>query len=185
MATTTPVLITVQEYLRTSYRPDRDYVDGEVLERNMGEKPHARLQLFFAIFLSRFAAELNTEVLPEQRLQINSSRFRIPDVMLSPLVPGEPLIVQTPPLLCVEILSSEDRWRRVEERILDYASIGVRTSWVIDPWRRLAYLAGGTGELREERNTLTVPNTRIAITVDEVFAELDRLEALTPKPQLD
>jgi Uma2 family endonuclease len=182
---TTPVLITVEEYLRTSYRPDRDYVDGEVLERNMGEKPHARLQGFFFLLLTRFASELNAEVLMEQRFQINSSRFRIPDVMLSPLVPDEPLIVRSAPLLCVEILSSEDRWRRVEERILDYASVGVRTSWVIDPWRRLAYVAGGTGELREERGTLTVPNTRIAIAVDEVFAELDRLEALTQRPSLD
>ena len=31
-------LISVEEYLRTSYRPDCDYVDGEVLERNMGER---------------------------------------------------------------------------------------------------------------------------------------------------
>lgn len=182
---TTPVLITVEEYLRTSYRPDRDYVDGEVLERNMGELPHARLQTFFIRFFAQFETECQVEALPEQRLQINTSRFRIPDVMLHRLNPDEPLIVRSAPLLCVEILSSEDRWRRVEERILDYASVGVRTSWVIDPWRRLAYVAGGTGELREERGTLTVPNTRIAIAVDEVFAELDRLEALTQRPSLD
>ena len=41
---TTPALIPVEEYLRTVYRPDCDYIDGEVLERNLGEKPHARLQ---------------------------------------------------------------------------------------------------------------------------------------------
>ena len=29
------VLIPVEEYLRTSYRPDCDYVDGEVLGRNL------------------------------------------------------------------------------------------------------------------------------------------------------
>ncbi len=27
---------TVEEYLRTPYHPDREYVDGEVLERNLG-----------------------------------------------------------------------------------------------------------------------------------------------------
>ena len=31
-------LISVREYLSTSYRPDCDYVDGEVQERNLGEK---------------------------------------------------------------------------------------------------------------------------------------------------
>jgi hypothetical protein len=37
-------LVSIQEYLNTSYRPDRDYVDGVVLERNFGEYDHARLQ---------------------------------------------------------------------------------------------------------------------------------------------
>jgi hypothetical protein len=40
----TPVLIPVSEYLNTTYRPDRDYVDGELKERNLGEKPHGLLQ---------------------------------------------------------------------------------------------------------------------------------------------
>lgn len=182
---TTPVLITVEEYLQTVYRPDRDYVDGEVCERNMGEKPHAHLQFSIGFLLRPFAKELHALVLTEQRFQINSSRFRIPDVMLSPINPAEPIIVRSAPLLCVEILSSEDRWRRIEERILDYAAAGVRTSWVIDPWRRTAHIADGTGQLREERETLTVPNTRIALAVKDIFAELDELEAQTPKPQID
>ncbi len=33
----TKALIPVSEYLRTSYSPDCDYVDGEVQERNLGE----------------------------------------------------------------------------------------------------------------------------------------------------
>ena len=37
-------LISVAEYLRTAYSPDCDYVDGEVQERNVGEKDHRRTQ---------------------------------------------------------------------------------------------------------------------------------------------
>ena len=37
-------LVSVHDYLSTSYRPDCDYVDGVVLERNVGEKDHSRLQ---------------------------------------------------------------------------------------------------------------------------------------------
>ena len=36
MSTKAPV--SVEEYLATTYDPDCDYVDGELLERNMGEK---------------------------------------------------------------------------------------------------------------------------------------------------
>ena len=181
---TTPALVPVEEYLRTVYRPDRDYVDGEVLERNMGEKPHARLQKFLSRWLERFEDELNAEVFIEQRLQINSSRYRVPDVLL---VSGDtsPDIVHQAPILCIEILSSEDPMRRIEDRVADYFSIGVPTTWAIDPWRRTAFTSGANGQLHEVRDTLTVPNTAISITVDAIFAELDRLEtrSTAPKPR--
>ena len=38
MATTE---ISLDEYLRTDYEPDCDYVDGELQERNLGEKEHS------------------------------------------------------------------------------------------------------------------------------------------------
>ena len=34
-------LISVEEYLNTTYRPDVEYVDGEIQERNLGEFDHA------------------------------------------------------------------------------------------------------------------------------------------------
>jgi hypothetical protein len=44
--------IPVSEYLVTTYRPDCDYVDGEVQERNLGEYDHARIQLSWERFFS-------------------------------------------------------------------------------------------------------------------------------------
>ena len=43
-------LISVAEYLRTAYSPDCDYVDGEVQERNLGEKDHSILQCEFPYY---------------------------------------------------------------------------------------------------------------------------------------
>jgi hypothetical protein len=40
----TGVLVSEEEYPRTSYRPDCDYVDGEVVERNLGEYEHGSTQ---------------------------------------------------------------------------------------------------------------------------------------------
>ena len=36
--------ISVEEYLHTVYRPDCDYVDGVVEERNLGERDHSWIQ---------------------------------------------------------------------------------------------------------------------------------------------
>ena len=171
---TAPVLVSVEEYLSTVYRPDRDYVDGEVLERNMGGKPHSRLQGFFDRFFHSYEEEWNFETLIEQRLQINATRYRIPDVMLTSLPDSEERIVRKPPLLCVEVLSSEDRMK-IRERLADYAILGVQNSWVIDPWRRTAYIAGADGVPLEVTDQLALPGTSVAITIDAIFSELDRL----------
>ena len=90
---TAPVLVSVEEYMSTVYRPDRDYVDGEVLERNAGEKPHSRLQGFFLTFFRTYEEEWNFEALVEQRLQINATRYRIPDLMLTALPDPDERIV--------------------------------------------------------------------------------------------
>jgi Uma2 family endonuclease len=177
----TPVLLPVEEYLNTVYRPDRDYIDGQVVERNMGETPHSRLQTFFSRFFARFEDDSGFETLTEQRLQIGPTRFRIPDVMLARL-PNPDLIVHTAPLLCIEVLSSKDTVERVQERVDDYARMGVRCNWVIDPWKRKAFAAGGDGILHHEAGNMTVPGTPIAIAVDAIFAELDRLEKRAAVP---
>ena len=49
MATT--VTIPVEEYLATSYRPDMEYVDGQLVERHVGEYFHGRLQLLIGALL--------------------------------------------------------------------------------------------------------------------------------------
>ncbi len=189
MATTPAVLIPVEEYLRTVYRPDRDYIDGEVLERNMGETPHGCLQTFFAFFFRTREDEWNVQSFTETRLQVQTTRYRIPDLMLVSIPNDNDRIVRTPPLLCIEILSSEDRMRKVQERADDYAAMGVPATWVVDPWRGLAYAARPDGKLHPVEDRLTVATTSIAITVPEIFAELDRLEkraaarpAALPKP---
>jgi hypothetical protein len=42
MATTAQIALS--DYLKTSYDPDLEYVDGELQERNVGETDHARVQ---------------------------------------------------------------------------------------------------------------------------------------------
>jgi len=84
----------------------------------------------------------------EVRLQVTPTRFRIPDVMvLSSDAPREE-IVRTPPLLCIEILSPEDRMSRIMERVRDYFQIGVPVCWIIDLANRSAWVAT-PGQLTE------------------------------------
>jgi len=169
----TPVLIPVREYLSTTYRPDRDYIDGELKERNVGEQPHAHVQgIIYAIFRENRKA-WGVRPLPEQRLQISLSRYRIPDVCVIRNTDGKDRIISFTPLLCIEVLSSEDRMTEVQRRVDDYVSIGVKTTWVIDPWKRVGYYASDKGFIQPDDGILRIEGTPIQVSLADVFAEMD------------
>lgn len=163
-------LISVEEYLRTSYRPDCDYVDGEVVERNMGEKSHAKLQKAILLFLSAREKELGIWVIQEQRVQVSAKRFRIPDICVTLGEPDEEILRQ-PPFICIEILSPEDRWPRVQQRIDDYLAMGVPYVWVLDPATKVAYSATPTERTQEVTiGPLKTQNPSVEVPLSEIFA---------------
>ena len=137
----TEVLVSVEEYLRTSYRPDCDYLDGEVVERNLGEKKHSRAQREILLYLATNYPQLRERLLPEQRVQVRASRYRIPDVCVIAAEAVDQNIITTSPELCIEILSSEDTLTRTMERVRDYFNMGVPTCWIIDPVSREGWVA--------------------------------------------
>jgi len=172
----TPVLIPVEQYLSTTYHPDCDYIDGEIEERSMGETPHSGLQSFFGWYFRNHQDDWRVDVFTEQRVQTSEHRYRVPDVCLVSHDDPYHRIIRTPPLPCIEILSSDDTLATIQPRITDYAAMGVTTCWVIDPWLHAAYAAGPDGILHPITTTLTVPQTPVAVEVAAIFAELDRLE---------
>src|SRR5271165_5436952 len=114
-AVPTPARISVGEYLATSYRPDCDYVDGVVEERNLGEKEHAILQRALTILFGVKRNEWHVEVYPELRVQVSPTRFRIPDITVTAAGLEWERILRTPPLLFIEILSPEDTMARLRQ----------------------------------------------------------------------
>jgi Uma2 family endonuclease len=162
-------LVSVQEYLATSFRPDRDYVDGELQERNLGEWPHSRTQGRLYAFLFQREAQWGIRVVPEQRVQVNPTRFRVPDVCaILASDPVEP-IVRRAPFLCIEILSKEDTVSRLNERLSDYFQMGVRYVWVLDPLTRRAFCYT-PGEMHEVLDgMLRTKDSEIAVPLAEVF----------------
>ncbi len=167
---TAPSPVSLEDYLHMSYSPDCEYVDGLILERNVGQGKHSFTQ---GKILRRLADLLEAKgllVLPEQRTRVSPNRVRVPDVSV---VSKLEEVTSDPPLLCVEVLSPDDRWSRVMASISDYQSMEVaqaatprrqtkaetsadlgagresvvrRSSskipcvWVVDPYRRAAWI---------------------------------------------
>ena len=155
-------LVSLEEYLNTSYRPDCDYVDGVVLERNLGEFDHSRLQMAVSGYFYQRQREWGIVVVPEQRVQVSPTRFRIPDVCVI-VDEGPPeQIFRKPPLICIEIMSKDDRLAEMQERVEDYLKFGVRYVWILDFAKRRAWRCTLEGmhevtELRTENPVTLVP----------------------------
>jgi Uma2 family endonuclease len=167
MATMTTA-VSVEEYLATSYPDgDREYLDGQIVERNMGEFRHASIQTliagWFLIHYSQYWAVV------ECRFQITRSRYRIPDVCLGigPRPGSGPLL--EPPFLVVEVLSPDDRAGDLQEKVDDYLGAGVQYVWVVNPITKRGYVYTSEGSREAKDGVLRTENPRIEVPLSEVL----------------
>jgi Uma2 family endonuclease len=158
----------IEEYLETEYSPDREFVDGTVVERHVGEQSH-RLVLGNVIF-SLGSRDPKIFVWPILRIRTTPNRCRVPDVCVTV---HDPLtdVFETPPLICVEILSPSDEATYVLEKLEEYAAAGVPYIWVVDPRRKKAFSYDGA--LREVTSAFaTTEEPLVQLPLTDVFLRL-------------
>lgn len=164
------ILMTVEEYLRTSFEDaDCEYLDGEVVERNVGELQHASAQGQLIYLLRQMASRLDLQVFPEIRIQISSRRFRVADIAVWRAGNIGDRVPVVPPVLVIEVLSSEDRIIRVQTKIQEYLSIGAQWIWLIDPQEKQAICYSQRTPAGAPCDVLRMENPHIEIPLEQVF----------------
>jgi Uma2 family endonuclease len=78
-------------------------------------------------------------------------------------------IVTTPPLICIEILSKDDSFASIVDRLDNYVSMGVSNVWVIDPHKRRAYTYSAAGTTEAVNGELRVADTNISVPLASIF----------------
>lgn len=112
----------------TSYEPDREYVDGQLVERHVGEYFHSRLQFLLAVALGARERERRFRVSMEQRVRFSDEpRCRIPDNCVKAL-PHAITPILTRPDLAIEIVSPDDEIPQMLTRV----AAGVPYIWIVD-----------------------------------------------------
>jgi Uma2 family endonuclease len=168
MATTTH--IPLSEYLETSYRPDREYVDDEVGERNVGKWEHARTLALLAASFGRHESQWGIIGCTSLRVPVSYNRVRVPDLVVLKAGP-HPDVLTDPPLLVIEILSPDDNYSDTQERAQDYRAMGVETVWIIDPKTRIGRMCSGSKWVEAKR--LEVAGTPMFVELDEIFSQIN------------
>ncbi len=176
MATSTRV--SIEEYLNTSYRPDVEYIDGELRPKNSAieENPmvqwvHGRLQTLIASWFDRHEDEWDVLVAVEVRTRISPSTYRLPDVVIVRSEPEGGTLTE-PPLIVVEILSPRDTYTETQRRARNYQDMGVENIWLIDPDTRTARVC--KGENWTETTRFVVQGSPIFLDITALFGRLNR-----------
>jgi Uma2 family endonuclease len=127
-------LVSVEEYLHTSFEHDAEYVEGRIVYRSVPKKPHSKMQAFLLLKLHGIGRPLGYKVWPEQRIRTKASpaRYRVPDLCVTFGEPDEDVFTD-PPYLCIEILSPDDLAAEVSAKADEYLALGVPYVWVVDP----------------------------------------------------
>ena len=143
----TAALITVSDYLLRTEKPNCEYVDGVLQAKAMPTTLHSFIQGVLLLLLNN----QGVQALPELTVRLSATKYLVPDLTvvgrLELPYPTEPA------LLCIEILSSEDRVGATLDKCEQYHAWGVPVCWVIDPERQSAweYRAGEEPSSMDQR----------------------------------
>ncbi len=168
--------MTAEHYLRTSFPDgDREYIDGCVVKRNIGDVDHSALLGVLVAHVAAREKPLGIEVLPSCRTKVSETRYRVPDmiVMQRPFRESAAAILDAP-LIVIEILSPDDRLKATIQRFRDYESLGVPNIVLMDPMDRATFLFVSGDLVRRDLTAFELPGKgTLPFDSKDLLARLD------------
>ena len=166
MIMVTKAAFPVAEYLRTTFPGlDKEYREGELVERSLPDWLHGRTQLLIGAFFLALDKALSLWPSVETRVEIREDVFLIPDVAVFHGAKPE-LVPKTPPIVAIEVLSPDDKLAKVREKLEEFRAWGVTHVWLVDPHSKRMYTCdAGLAEVA----TLKIPELEIEVTPADIF----------------
>jgi Uma2 family endonuclease len=153
-------------------KPYHEYWFGEAIPKSMPTSLHGAVQaVIIFLFLGR-----GWKAFSEVTLKMSVDAELVPDVIATRGKLELPYPTQ-PVEVCVEILSPDDRLKKVVEKGKRYLDWGVSYVWIIDPVARTAWMVTAENPagiwIHPDASLTAGEDTRIGLS--EMFAELDKL----------
>jgi Uma2 family endonuclease len=173
---TSPVVSVQEEYLKSSWQPDTESIEGALLERSAGTGLHGRMQRILRVHMDGQSSAVNIEGLPECRTRITERRYRVPYIIVvNPPLEQPNARYEGVPLVAIEILSPEDRFQDLLEKYRLYASLGVRDILQLDPATRTTFVyKDGSLTAGHVRSLEFADGGRLDLPTERLLARLQR-----------
>ena len=163
----TKAALPVEEYLRTAFPYlDKEYRDGELVERSLPDYLHSKTQGLLILLLGALRKTFPVFVCPELRVRVRPGLIRIPDVSVFYQNEPQERVPSTPPFIAIEILSLDDRMADVRNKLAEYRAWGVTHVWLVDPHSKRMYTCDA--ELAEV-SILRIPELNVEVTPADIF----------------
>jgi len=165
----TKTQIRSEDYLRMTFEHDAEFVHGEIVERSMPDEIHSAIQFLILLQFGSLVHSYPLYPRPEIRMKVGPDRYRIADIAVFDGSHPAP-VPETPPLVVVEILSKDDRYSDVMQKLDEYREWGVPHIWVIDPSTKRFSMYTELG--LQNVSSLGLPDYPFQLTPAELFANL-------------
>jgi Uma2 family endonuclease len=164
--------IGVEEYLALELpdRPEPDYVHGEVVERASPTSIHAQIQALLAVLFAPLQNRVRLVAMSELRVRIEPRLFRVIDFAVYRDSRPQGRYATDPAFIAVEIVSPDDNYHNITQRLEDYRRWGVPHVWLIDPWLKKLYEYKEAGLFQHP--SLTLPELDFALSAEDVFRDV-------------
>jgi len=128
----TKAQITAEQYLHMTFEHDAEFVHGEIVERSMPNYTHGRIQTLLSSLFEAVRSPHRLLACSGVRMRIGPDLYRIPDIAVFVNAP-KLAVPEQPPMVVGEILSPDDRYHDVVEKLDEYRMWGVPNVWVVGP----------------------------------------------------
>jgi Uma2 family endonuclease len=164
--------IGVEEYLGLVFddRPEPDYVHGEVVERALPTPIHGQIQLLLGVLFAPLSKRVRLAMMSELRVRVEPRLFRVVDFAVYLDARPEGRYGTNPAYVAIEIVSPDDRYNDLTERLEDYRRWGVPHFWLVDPQRKCLWEYKEAGLLQHPG--LRLPEFDFEISSAELFKDV-------------
>ena len=136
--------VTAEQLLALGSQAPCELIDGSIVYKTPTEGVHGIVEVNLVRRLSNFVSERKLGLLFGGEVGIvtgrSPDRIRAADITLishEKMPEGPPeAFIEVAPDLVVEIVSPNDRWQDVREKLEEYFSLGVPLVWLVEPKRR-------------------------------------------------
>ena len=156
-AVATPPVLTIHQYLSTSFERDMEFIDGELKEEPMPAPVHARIQSLLSLWFGQLENEHDFECFVEARTRVAATRVRLSDFAMLPAAPIPDKALTEAPLLAIEVLSDEDKHKDLIGRANDLKVMGCQAIWLLDPDEKAFLIWSGQEWLRSDEEKPMTP----------------------------